>query len=358
VSRMRFGLVGTGWRADFFLRLAKTLPANFEVVGVTTRDAGRGAALEAQWSVPSFRTPSELIEQTQPEFVVASVTSAATPSVVTAVAALGVPILAETPPAIDLAAMRGLWSDLAEPGLVQVAEQYPYLPRFQAYRSIIDSGLLGTITSAQISWTHGYHAVALLRGLLGVGFTEATVDARRFHAPVVRSLGREGWPSDFEQVDAAQTIATLDFGDRFGLYDFTDGQWFHPLLGRRVTVRGERGEIIDDRLTRLLDPRTPVAGELARRQTGVDGDLEGFDLDTISFDGVVHYRNPFPGRRLSDEDVAIATVMAGMGSWVRGEGPAPYPLAQACQDQALSLAIEESADRGQPVTVDALPWST
>jgi predicted dehydrogenase len=353
---LRIGLVGTGWRADFFLRLAAALP-DFEIVAVSTRSAVKAREIEAAWSVPTSRDPGELVETYRPDFVVASVARTAMPGVIEAVAARGVAVLAETPPATDLASMQELWAALERPEFVQVAEQYPYLPRFQASTALIEAGRLGTVTSAQISWTHGYHAVALLRKLLGAGFADVQVTASAFTAPATRSLGRDGWPAEAELVDATQTIATLDFGDRFGVYDFTGGQWFHPLMSRRVVVRGTTGEIVNDRLTRLLDSHTPVSSSLARRQTGVDGDLEGVDLDSISLDGEVLYRNPFAGFRLSDEEIAIASMVQRMGAWLRQESAPPYPLAEACQDHLIALAIDEAAATSSRVLIGRQLWS-
>jgi predicted dehydrogenase len=354
--RATFGLVGTGWRADFFLRLAAALPERFEVVAVSTRDPAKGDAIESAWSVPTVRTTDELAGRYRPDFVVAAVNRVATPAVIEASVGHGVPILAETPPAADLPAMRELWSRVAQPGLVQVAEQYPYLPKMQVYRALIQAGRLGQVTAVQVSWTHGYHAVAILRGLLSAGFRDATVTARAFDAPITASLSRDGWPEHTTITSVTRTIALLDFGGLAGVYDFTDGQWFHPLMGRRVTVRGTRGEIIDDQLTTLLDARTPVRSALVRRQTGLDGDLEGFDLDTIAVGFDVLYRNPFPGARLSDEDIAIASVLDRMARWVRDQAEPPYPLAEACQDHLLALAITESAAGQQPVHAGGEAW--
>jgi hypothetical protein len=89
----------------------------------------------------------------------------------------------------------------------------------------------------------------------------------------------------------------------------------------------------------------------------MDGDLEGSDLDTLSLDGEVLYRNPYRGVRLSDEEIAIASMMTRMGSWLRGESGPPYPLAQACQDQLISLAIDESAASSTPLTIGRQLWS-
>ncbi len=359
MSRVRFGLVGTGWRADFYLRLAALMPEYFEVVALTARDPARATAAAAAWSVPAADDVSHLLSYWRPDFVVASVARAGTPRLVSELAGRGVPVLTETPPAAEVADLERLWSGLATTGgaeLVQVAEQYPSLPRFQALQTVIAAGLLGQVTSAQLSWTHGYHAVAVLRRLLDTGLSELTVRARDFHAPAQRSLGRDGWPDQLVTEPVRQTIATLDFTGRLGLYDFTDGQWFHPLMSRRVTVRGTVGEVVNDELTRLEDVATPVRQRLQRRVTGADGDLEGHDLDTISLGDRVLYRNPYQGFRLSDEEIAIATLLTAMGEWVAGTGPQPYPLAEACQDHRIALAIDEAAAADRPVALGPQPW--
>lgn len=352
----KIGIVGTGWRSEFFLRVATALPERLRLVGLATRSPDKGAAVEASWSVPTVRDVDELIGRCRPDFVVASVPWAVTPQIISAAAGQGVPILAETPPAPDHDGLVRLWESVPDPGLVQVAEQYPYLPIMQAYRAMIADGLLGSITSAQVSWTQQYHAVALLRSLLGDHGGPVTVNAETYESPVAESLGRDGWPDQEREVTVRQTMAMIDFDGRLGVYDFTDNQWFHPLLERRLNVRGTRGEIVDHRLTRLLDPRTPVTETVARRQTGIDGDLEGFDLDTLSLGGRVWYRNPFQGRRFSDEEIAIGTLLIRMADWVADQGQPPYPLAEASQDHAIALAINDSARSGERIRVSPGPW--
>jgi hypothetical protein len=67
------------------------------------------------------------------------------------------------------------------------------------------------------------------------------------------------------------------------------------------------------------------------------------------FDGEVVHHNSFLGLRLMDEEIAIATLLTATSAWVRDEGPAPSALAEACQDQPFSLAIDRAADSGPPV---------
>jgi hypothetical protein len=71
----------------------------------------------------------------------------------------------------------------------------------------------------------------------------------------------------------------------------------------------------------------------------------------------VLYRNPYPGRRWMDDEIAMATLLERTADWVRGEGPEPYPLAEGAQDQQVALAIEESANSDTTITTSWEAWS-
>jgi hypothetical protein len=228
-----------------------------------------------------------------------------------------------------------------------------------AARSILArSGEIGTTTSVQVSSTHLYHAVSMMRGFLGSGFEPTTVDAHNFTAPLADPLGQKGWTGDNEPKVAVTTIATLDFGETMGLYDFTDNQWHNQLRSRRIVIRGSRGEIANDDVFRMPEPKTFLTSPIIRRQIGYDLDLDGYDTDLISFEGEILWRNPFPGARFSDEEIAIATLMTATTDWVRDEAPAPYPLAEGCQDHLVGLAIEESIAINGPVTTSIEAWAS
>jgi len=356
----RFAIVGTGWRSRYYLRLAGLLADRLEVVGIVGRrlEAAHELAATAPTRVRAFAGLAELVAAGRPDFVVSAVPWAANPDVVEAAVALDLPVLAETPPAPDLERLRALWAAVGRSGLVQVAEQYPRLPSHASRLAVARSGAIGRVTSVHVSSTHDYHAAALMRAYLGLGFEPATVSARGFTAPLIDPLVRDAWTDDDRPKDATTTIATLDFGDRMGLYDFTDNQWHNQLRSRRVIVRGSAGEISDDNVVRLTGPRTIVRSPLVRRQTGYDLDLDAFDTDHISLGDEILYRNPFPGLRLNDEEIAIASMLLAMAGWVHGEGQAPYPLADGCQDHLLGLAIKESVANGRPVTTTVEAWAS
>ncbi len=308
--------------------------------------------------MPVYLDPVELQRRQSPDFVVTAVPWGANPDVVRDLVAAGAAVLTETPPAPDVDGLRALWAAVGGSGRVQVAEQYLLLPGHAARLELVRGGVIGLPTSVQVSSTHGYHAVSMIRGFLGAGDGPATVSARQFTAPLVDPLDRAGWTDDESMKPAVTTLATLDFGDgRSGLYDFTDGQWHNQLRFRRILVRGSHGEISDDRVIRLAEPRAIVTSVLTRYQLGHDLNLDGHDTEHLSFDGKVVYRNPFVGHRLMDEEIAIASLMAATGAWAREEAPAPYPLAEGCQDHLIALAIDESAATGMPVTTTVGPWA-
>ncbi|MFL6065187.1 MAG: Gfo/Idh/MocA family protein [Friedmanniella sp.] len=346
----RFALIGSGWRAQMFLKVARELG--------TVSCAAAVVRTPRPLDVPVFTSLETCLRDTDVDFVLTATPWSATPGFIAEVVDRELPVLAETPPAPDLDGLRALWSTVGSSGLVQVAEQYLLMPSHAARTALVATGAIGIPTQVQVSSTQQYHAVSLIRGLLGAGRGPVAVRASRFRAPLVHPLSRAGWTGDETAHPTTTTIATLDFGNgRSGVYDFTEQQTRNLLRFRRLSVRGSAGELHDDEVVRMTGPRTLVRTPLVRRQTGHDLDLIGYDTEHITFGSEVLYRNPYPGRRWMDEEIAMATLLEQMADWVRGEGPAPYPLAEGAQDQQIALAIEESADGDTTVTTTAEAWN-
>lgn len=356
-GRVRFAVIGHGWRADFYFNLARQLPSRFHCVGAVTRGDRAGRAVESTWAVPTFRTVDDLVAHTDPEVFVTCVPPSANREVIGELVGRGLVTLSETPPAHDLDDLRRTWADVGTSELVQVAEQHPFLPSVAAVRTLIHSGQLGTTSSASVSWTHNYHAMAMLRTVLGPGGERVKVQAVASTWPLREGPDRDGWPEQVETRPTQQVLALLDFGSATGVYDFTGGQWFNPLRVRSLRVQGSLGAVTDRAVIRSVGGSSTARSIIDRRHLGDDGELEGFDLDTLSVDGTIVYRNPYRGARMSDEEIAIATCLEATSRWGRGEGPPPYPLADACQDHLLGLTIHQAARTCQPVVTDPQPWS-
>ena len=350
----KIALVGAGWRSEFYIRLILLMPERFEFVGWVVRDPGK----QAKHSVPKYSSVSDLLAHETPHYVVSSVTWMANPEILSQLVQARIPVLSETPPAPDAQSLRKLWAAIGPQDLVQVAEQYMRLPLHAARLTVAERGEIGDITSVQVSSTHGYHAVSMMRIFLGAGFGPAEIRASSFTAPLIDPLKRDTWNEDLTPKSARTVLATIDFQEgKSGIYDFTDNQWHNQLRHRRIVVRGSKGEIVDNQLIRLAEPTAITTSTFNRYQLGHDLNLDGHDTEHISFDGKVIYRNPFVGLRLMDEEIAIAMMMVEMSDWVNGSGPAPYPLAQASQDHLISLAIDESLEKGIAIKTGIEPWS-
>nr|WP_281372873.1 Gfo/Idh/MocA family oxidoreductase [Kineococcus aurantiacus] len=349
-------MTGGGFRAGLHLDLLGRLPGRFEVTGVLARSAATAGALAAR-GLPVHRDLDGLL-RAAPDVVVVSVPARVAPGLVRELDGRGVHAVTETPAAADLDGLRALWDAVGAHGRVQVAEQYLLFPHNAARAELVRRGAVGTPTSVQVSSTQLHHATSLVRGLLGTRWRGARVVATATTAPLADPITRAGWTGSAEPRPQTTTIATFDFGDgRSALYDFTETQTRNPLRARRLVVRGSAGELVDDRLVRLTGPTTVVPSTLERRWTGHHQDVQGHDLDHLSLDGEVLFRNPFPTSRLSDEDIAVATLLQRCAAWARDEGPPPYPLAEAAQDQLLSAAIERSLATGGPVATGEGPWA-
>jgi predicted dehydrogenase len=340
-----FAVIGSGFRSAIFASVAAGL-VGIDCVGMVTR---RPRELQ----VETFGSVDALLDAHSVDFVVTSVPVAVTPQVIADCVARGLPVLAETPPAATTDELVQLWREVGAADLVQVAEQYHLMPGHAARLAAVQAGLVGRVSQVHVSSTQLYHAVSLMRAFLGVGREAATVRASTFVAPLVDPLNRGGWTGDVALRDAVTTLATLDFGGGLsGVYDYTDNQTRNLLRHRRLLVRGSHGELSDESVVRLLDATTITRSAFTRRQTGHDLDQNGYATDHIALGDVVYWRNPWPDQRWTDDELAIATLLTRMAAWVDGTGPAPYPLAEACTDQLLALAITEAAQTDRPVRVE------
>ena len=356
MSKVVFAVIGAGWRTEFFLRIVKALPERFEISGILVRNEDRGREVEEKWGVKTYTDLDSLIEKANPSFGVVSVPQQLAPPMIQKLVERGVPVLSETPPAPDLEGLIDLYKLVEKDGKIQVAEQYQYQPLHAARIAMVHSGILGSVSQVQISVCHWYHAMSLMRKLLGISYENATISANRFVSPIVDGPDRWGNIQEEKIVDSEQVIALLNFGDKLGIYDFTNEQYFSWIRSLRLHVRGDKGEITDERIKYLKDFKTPIELELRRQTAGENGNLEGYYLKGILAGEKWIYQNPFIPGRITDDEIAIATCFEKMDQYVKG-GPEFYSLAEASQDHYLALMVDKAVKTGETVKTETQPWA-
>jgi predicted dehydrogenase len=350
-----FGLVGAGWRGEFYLRIARDLPETFPLVGVVVRDAGKREILRERWEARTYASVEDLIAAEKPAFVVTCIPPAANLPLLESLAQRKTPVLSETPAGLTLPDLHRIATLAANGARIQIAEQYLFQPMHTARMKLVLDGKLGTVHEADVSCAHGFHGISLLRHYLQTDFALPKISAQSFKSPAMVGPDRSGPPQERMIVPAERVIAQLDWGDRLGILDFTSDQYFSWIRRSRLLIRGEEGEIKDDHVRFLKDFRTPIDFTLLRQDTGHDGSLEGYYHRSISGNGELLYENAFSPARWSDDEIAVATALAKMQRYI-GTGESFYSVPEACHDRYLDLLIAQAVQSGGRVNAVPQPW--
>jgi predicted dehydrogenase len=352
-----FSLIGGGWRAEYFLRIARALPERFAIGHLLVRDAAKGRALEESFGVRTHRTLDELIAAGPADFVIVCVGGDPAP-MIEAVAERGLPVLAETPPSRDEAPLRRL-NERARAGgwRIQIAEQYPFIPIIAAQIAVARSGRIGRAQQAHVSVAHGYHGMAIMRRLLGWGRGRLRVRAQCFGAAVAGLPQRRELPTRESTGQEHRIVATLVADDgTMGLFDFTGTQYSGWIRSNRVQVRGDRGELSDTMVRWLADFRTPLQAEMTRRVSGQDVNIfEGQGHLAWSLGDEILHRSRFPGSRLIDDELAVAECLHQMSLYAAG-GEGYYGLEEASHDAWIERTILRCVENGQERVIEGMPW--
>jgi hypothetical protein len=352
---IRFGIIGTGWRSEFYLRAAAACPDQFQCIGLVSRNPEREEHPGAEYGIPLYGSAEDMISAGNPLFTVTSVAWEANPGAIEQLVGLEHPVLSETPPAETVKELEGMYALVQKGAKIQVAEQYHLQPHHFARIAYAQNGKLGQVTQAQVSAAHGYHGISLIRRLLGIRCENAVVTGKTFTSSIVKTMGRGGPDDKEEVVDTTQKFAMFDFGDRLGVFDFLGDQYRSHIRGQRLMVRGSHGEIVQDVATYLKDHETPISLQFRRQEAGPSGNLEGNFLKGYTIGEEWIYRNPLAPGALADDDIAVGHCMLKMAEYVEG-GPEFYSLAEACQDRYLDIVMEEAQESGKPVETTTQVW--
>lgn len=358
MKKIRFGLIGSGWRAEFYLRIARLLPEEFEITAVMTRNKEKAAQFERQYQVSIVEHLDDLL-QTEPDYTVLAIKRGIMGGLLLDLIKKNVPVLCETPPGESLEELIKTWEEAKKyKAKVQIAEQYFLQPLYAAWEQTIQKGMLGQVQNLSISALHEYHGASIIRRYLNVGFENAVMHGKRYYYDVTETFGRDGVVEGNETFRCPRERLTLEFENGcVAYYDFSDPAQYHSFIRtRQLNVQGTRGEIDDLTIRYLTDKNIPVTQTLHRVDLGVYNNQE-WSHQGLMLGETYLYRSPFPSGRLNDDEIAVATCMKKMGEFVDGH-EAFYGLADALQDMYISLVMKEALERAhQPVSMSTQCWA-
>lgn len=354
--RVKFILIGYGWRADFFYRLSKIMPEQFEIVSWVVRTEERAKQVAAERKVYTVNKLEDALQK-EHDFVVLCVPRGIVQQYLVKLMKNRGKVLCETPPAKNTEELRELWEAKKEyNGKVQVIEQYFLQPYYAAIEAIISQGLIGEVNHVMLSALHGYHAVSMFRRILGVKFGNCEIKINKFPYSMVNTNNREGFDYTGSIVQSDREWGYLKFENKkVAFIDFSGEQYFSMIRSRRWNIQGTRGEINDMEVRFLSEKNIPVTQQIQRLDVGINNNSEWSHKRITCLDQEIYF-NPFYPARLNDDEIAVASCLTKMKEYVNS-GKNFYPLREALQDTYISFLMEEAAESGKTVYSATQAWA-
>ncbi len=274
---IRFAIIGAGWRAEYYLRVAQRAAASMEVCAVLCRSKEKAESITARFGVKAVCTEEELVA-TRPDFLVVSVTKASGFSVANYWKHKGYTVLLETPVGLTLEDIEKAYKEQDQGGALLVAEQYPYYPTYQRALAAVEAGQIGEVRMANLSICHEYHGFDVMRRMLGEAWdAPCRMRVQKYTFAVAKTGDRFGKYTDGEMVEKTRAVVCVEYADhKVGLYDFDSDQYHSTIRHNTMRITGSRGEIVDGIMYYLDEancPKEKVLTEdfdLARREKGDD----------------------------------------------------------------------------------------
>ena len=161
-----FVIVGSGYRSEYFARVAGTYPALFKALYLC-RSQEKADAVQEKTGIPAT-TSMDRCMAFLPAFAVIAVDRGHVADVSAEWVSRGFPVLTETPFASTPEQIRQL-EMLAKGGAkIVCCEQYHRQPLLSAALKEIGNGLIGKPYSMYISAVHDYHAPSIIRKALHI----------------------------------------------------------------------------------------------------------------------------------------------------------------------------------------------
>ena len=343
MAPLSFIVVGSGWRAMFYVRIALRYPQCFALKYLLCRTEEKAKLICREYGIP-VTTSVQACEAAHPDLVVVAVGRNDSFPVTAEWLNKGYPVLAETPAAQTEAELEKLWALRQAGARLQIAEQYIRYPLIAAGLRAIDRGLLGEPQAVTLSLAHDYHAVSLIRHMLRPEPGAVRLRGLAYSFPVEETDSRAGPVRDGSVMQRPRSLAAMEFPDgKAAFYDFSGVQYHSFIRARHINVQGPRGEWNDTTL-RYVD-----AGHLpARERLKPYLDPAYAPLHTPELLAISRVWQPEVHMETWQDEYAIASMLLDMGDYIR-HGREVYPLAEALEDAYLWLLMDRAIKDPGPV---------
>lgn len=237
----KIGLCGYGYRAHFYLKIAK-MTKEFEIVGIYTnsQEERKQILLDGYEALNDIREFVDL----KPLFIISAVNKNEAYELSSRLLENNFYVLQETPYATNLEDIRKIRDD----SHLQIAEQYQFFPTISAYKKIIDMNILGEVNEIHLSLMHDYHAYSVLRYLLNTT-SKAKISGFKYIDKVTRTRTRKEEYYDGLIIDSMRKNIFIHYEDgKKAVYDFNSEEYRSPIRNRYIHILGTRGELLGNKI--------------------------------------------------------------------------------------------------------------
>lgn len=320
-DKIRFAVIGSGWRAMFYARIAKAMPDVFELGAMYCRTKEKADKIAGEMGIHTTTSIQECIAY-NPEFVVVAVNKASIWEVSKEWLDKGIPVLCETPPSLQLDKLCEIWKMHQNGAKFAVAEQYFKYPSYETLLSKLQTDILGEPYNITLSAIHDYHASSIIRKVLRTNFESVTIYGKKHIFPVTETLTRYEQLYDGKIVGKERVRLTFEYDSgKVAFYDFGGIQYRSTIRSKYINIQGPRGEFVNDTF-HYLDDENRLVQEKINTVHGQTFNLEN---------------------KMSEDEIAISKLMIGMRNYVV-TGEELYPLADALQDAYVTILMQEAID--------------
>ena len=128
--KIKYAVIGYGWRADFYYKIAKEIPEIFQITAGVLRTKERANQVQEKEHIFTT-TDLEQAIKTNPDFFVLCVPRTIVKKYLEKLIDKNIFVLCETPPAQSVEELNELWNMAKEKhNLIQIAEQYFLQPYY------------------------------------------------------------------------------------------------------------------------------------------------------------------------------------------------------------------------------------
>ena len=320
-------MLGTGWRARFYMRIAEFLPDMLRIAAVYTHTQERKAEMERK-GFNAFADIDSALAVDHDAVIIASGKNGFSDTL-RYLHGRKERIITET-----------TFLDLPEPDLEEfssydglVMEQYWNTPLFSSLLNVL-SVLEAEPDQLYLSGLHNHHSASVARRVLGTGYQmPEEFYSLEYASSMIRTGSRNGLEISGESEDYVRRVRMMKLGSALFIHDFSSNQYHSYLYGKHFEVRCRRCVITENGVNGIDRDGYPYSMPfIFHRDSSVgSGSLT---LSHVTLGSRTVFVNPYYPLAMNDDEIAMAMMLEQYD-----KGHNPYPFCEGIMDARLGRLL-------------------